>query len=211
MKRTTKAKKLTHAELKGVGKELLRHGGFTDNLIEEEWEINVANKKKYILDIAGLNTEGKVLVGIECGKLDASKLIVLEQLIPKVVHIPYFFRPVENLDLELFALREKNKQLTRELERNKAKIKVEETERLMQTKKVSKDPPNSVDFMEQISNQLDDIESKPQRRMKAISILERLKTEITNLPPPLLLLYRLLTETDAEEKRAKKKIEQRLV
>ena len=209
MKRTTKAKKLTHAELKEVGKELLRHKGFTDILIEEEWEINVANKKKYILDIAGLNTEGKVLVGIECGKLDASKLTVLEQLIPKVIHIPYFFRPIENLNLELFALREKNKQLTRELEKNKTKIKAEETERLMQAKKVS-DPPNSVDFMEQISKQLDDIE-KPQRRTKAISMLERLKTEITNLPPPLLFLYRLLTEMDTEEKREKKKIEQRLI
>ena len=50
-----KAKRLTHAELKEVGEEILRHSGFTDDLIKEEWKISVANKKKYVLDIAGLN------------------------------------------------------------------------------------------------------------------------------------------------------------
>ncbi len=77
----------THQELKEAAKEYLLtayNGEFKLDEIKEEYRIG-----EYVVDLAGFRN-GSLVVVVECGNVDYSKIAALNHLVPKVVVIPKY-------------------------------------------------------------------------------------------------------------------------
>ena len=80
--------KITHEQLKESGRKILLRKGFKESEIFEEYPINVKskNRKRYVIDIAGVKKDFKV--AIECGSLSKNKN-ELKKLFDEVIILPY--------------------------------------------------------------------------------------------------------------------------
>jgi len=78
---------ITHEELKEMAKEYLLSAYKGDEKldeIKEEYRIG-----PYVVDLAGFR-KGSLVVVVECGNVDHSKIVALSHIVPKVVVIPKY-------------------------------------------------------------------------------------------------------------------------
>lgn len=121
-------KKLSHNRLKKIAiSYLLDKREFKKDNVKEELEFIVGNKK-YIIDVVGLDKNKDVLVAIECGNEDYSKMGALTGLVPQVIHIPFYceFFPYKEAISEIVSLKGENRYLLKEIERQQKVINTQE-------------------------------------------------------------------------------------
>jgi len=80
--------RLTHDELKELGKDLLREMGYNEEEIKEEYPLKYYNNNQYRIDVVAV-TDSIVQVAIECGNVSYEKMNLLNELVKKVIHIPF--------------------------------------------------------------------------------------------------------------------------
>ena len=108
-------RKLTHDELKDVAKTyLIKVRDFIEEDIYKEWKV-VFGKRTYIIDVAALDKDGNVVLAIECGSVPFEKMSVLNELLPEVIHIPFYYGLQNYTTKEIFNIYLKSKHLKSEV------------------------------------------------------------------------------------------------
>lgn len=121
-------KRLSHDRLKKIAiSYLLDKREFKKDNVQEEWDFIVGNKR-YIIDVVGLDENKDVLIAIECGSVNYSKMSVIRELVPQVIHIPYYceFFPYKEAISEIVSLKGENGYLLKEIERQQKVINNQE-------------------------------------------------------------------------------------